>query len=81
MKPISLIIRDTQKAIVEAINGSQLPPSILEQIISQIHAQISQAAAEEIKKAEEEYAAAQIKKVTQLNAQPKEEEHKNAESN
>lgn len=74
MKPISLLIRDAQKAIVDAINGSQLPPSILEQIIAPIHAQISQAAAEEIKQAEEEYAAAQIKKAAQLTAGRGEEE-------
>lgn len=55
MKPISLIIRDTQKAIVDAINGSQLPPSILEQIIAPIHAQIAQAAQAEIAQAEKEY--------------------------
>lgn len=66
MKPISLIIRDTQKAIVEAINGSQLPPSILEQIISPIHQQIAQAAQQEIAQAEKEYS---------------EEGEKNAESN
>lgn len=66
MKPISLIIRDTQKAIVEAINGSQLPPSILEQIIAPIHAQIAQAAQQEIAQAEKEYT---------------EEGEKNAESN
>lgn len=66
MKPISLIIRDTQKAIVEAINGSQLPPSILEQIIAPIHQQIAQAAQQEIAQAEKEYT---------------EEGEKNAESN
>lgn len=55
MKPISLLIRDTQKAIVEAINGSQLPPSILEQIIAPIHQQIAQAAQQEIAQAEKEY--------------------------
>ena len=51
MKPISLIIRDTQKAI----NGSQLPPSILEQIIAPIHQQIAQAAQAELAQAEKEY--------------------------
>lgn len=66
MKPISLIIRDTQKAIVDAINGSQLPPSILEQIIAPIHQQIAQAAQAEITQAEQEY---------------KKEEKKDAESN
>ena len=67
MKPISLIIRDTQKAIVDAINGSQLPPSILEQIIAPIHQQIAQAAQQEIAQAEKEYTES--------------EEQKNAESN
>ena len=55
MKPISLLIRDAQKAIVEAINSSELPPSILEQIIAPIHAQIAQAAQAEIAQAEKEY--------------------------
>lgn len=55
MKPISLLIRDAQKAIVEAINSSQLPPSILEQIIAPIHAQIAQAAQQEIAQADKEY--------------------------
>ena len=66
MKPISLIIRDTQKAIVEAINSSQLPPSVLEQIVAPIHQQIAQAAQAEIAQAEKEYT---------------EEGEKNAESN
>ena len=61
MKPISLLIRDTQKAIVEAINGSQLPPSILEQIIAPIHAQIAQAAQAEIAQAEKEYSEEELK--------------------
>lgn len=55
MKPISLIIRDTQAAIIKAVNESQLPPSILEQIIAPIHAQIAQAAQAEIAQAEKEY--------------------------
>lgn len=55
MKPISLIIRDTQKAIVEAINGSQLPPCLLEAVLNPIYHQIAQAAQAEIAQAEKEY--------------------------
>ena len=43
------------KPVAEAINGSQLPPSILEQIIAPIHQQIAQAAQQEIAQAEKEY--------------------------
>lgn len=67
MKPISLIIRDTQKAIVDAINGSQLPPSILEQIIAPIHAQIAQAAQQEIAQAEQEYKESEEQKDAESN--------------
>lgn len=55
MKPIALIIRDTQAAIIKAVNESQLPASILEQIIAPIHQQIAQAAQAEIAQAEKEY--------------------------
>lgn len=52
-RPISLIIRDTKIRIVQAINESQLPPSIVELILNNIYQQAVKAAEAEIKQAEE----------------------------
>lgn len=53
-RPIALIIRDTKIRIVQAINESQLPASIVELILNNIHQQAVKAAEAEIKQAEEE---------------------------
>lgn len=52
-RPISLVIRDTKIRIVQAINESQLPASIVELILNNIHQQAVKAAEAEIKQAEE----------------------------
>lgn len=53
-KPISLIIRDLQESIINAVNDSGLPPSIIEPILGAIYQQIVAAKTAELKKAEEE---------------------------
>lgn len=53
-RPIALVIRDTKIRIVQAINESQLPASIVELILNNIHQQAVKAAEAEIKQAEEE---------------------------
>lgn len=52
-RPIALVIRDTKIRIVQAINESQLPASIVELILNNIHQQAVKAAEAEIKQAEE----------------------------
>lgn len=52
-RPIALVIRDTKIRIVQAINESQLPASIVELILNSIHQQAVKAAEAEIKQAEE----------------------------
>lgn len=52
-RPIALIIRDTKIRIVQAINESQLPASVVELILNNIHQQAVKAAEAEIKQAEE----------------------------
>lgn len=51
---ISIAIRDTKIRIVQAINESQLPASIVELILNNIHQQAVKAAEAELKQAEEE---------------------------
>ncbi len=53
-KPISITIKETRERIVSAINGSNLPPCILEGIIAPIAQQITQAAAAEVEQAEKQ---------------------------
>lgn len=53
-KSISLSIRDLKTQIVGAINSSQLPPCIVEPILSVIYQQIAQAAQQEITQAEKQ---------------------------
>lgn len=40
-KPISMLIKETKDSLVNICNTSQLPPSILELIFENIHAEIS----------------------------------------
>ena len=54
-KPIALIIKETREQIVKALNESQLPPCLLEAVLSPIYQQIAQAAQAEIAQAEKEY--------------------------
>lgn len=54
-KPIALIIKDTRKQIINALNESQLPPCLLEAVLNPIYQQIAQAAQTEIVQAEKEY--------------------------
>lgn len=39
-KPISMLIKETKDSLINICNTSQLPPSILELILSNIHAEI-----------------------------------------
>lgn len=55
MKPIALTIKETRERIVAALNGSQLPPCVLEGIISPIAMEITQAARKEAAQAEQNY--------------------------
>lgn len=53
-KPIAILIRDLQASIVQAVNESQLPPSIVEPVFEAIHQQIVKMVQAEINQAEEE---------------------------
>lgn len=52
-KPISITIKETRERIISALNDSNLPPCILEGIISPIAQQITQAAMAEAAHAEQ----------------------------
>ena len=47
MKPTSLIIRDSKKEIIKAINNTQLPPCIIKLILNDINIQIDRLCIEE----------------------------------
>lgn len=39
-KPISMLIKETKDSLINICNTSQLPPSILELILGNVHAEI-----------------------------------------
>jgi hypothetical protein len=54
-KPFSLIIEETRQNIIDAINKSNLHPSIMEMIIKDIYLEVSRLNAETIKREEEQF--------------------------
>lgn len=59
-KPIALAVRDLKTQIIGAINASQLPPCVVEPILTVIHQQITQAAQNEITQAEKQLAESEV---------------------
>lgn len=66
-KPIALIIKDTRRQIINALNESQLPPCLLEAVLNPIYQQITQAAQQEIAQAEQEYKESEEQKDAESN--------------
>lgn len=53
-KPLSVIIEDAKRSLIEAVNGSGLPPVILEYLVRDIYVEVSkQADIQRSKEAEE----------------------------
>lgn len=55
MKPTSLMIRDGEKDIINAINNTQLPPCIIKLILENIKNQVDRLCNEEEKRDIQEY--------------------------
>ena len=54
-KPFSLIIEETRQNIIDAINKSNLHPSVMEMIVKDIYFEVSRLSAETIKKEEQQF--------------------------
>lgn len=55
MKPTSLMIRDGEKDIINAINNTQLPPCIVKLILEKIENQVNKLCYEEEQRDIQEY--------------------------
>ena len=54
-KPITVLINDTKNAIISILNESNLHPILMEQIMNEIHTEVTNVLNQTIKKEKEEY--------------------------
>ena len=54
-KPITVQVNDTKNAIISILNESNLHPILMEQIMNEIHTEVTNVLNQTIKKEKEEY--------------------------
>ena len=54
-KPITVLVNDTKNAIISILNESNLHPILMEQIMNEIHTEVTNVLNQTFKKEKEEY--------------------------